>query len=163
MFFDSARDQEYSLIALGVFVLILMFFLSWSFRSGNVIAGSFQVDDIQICEDIDDNMKPVRRGVVLPGGVSRACLWFQYSKAREGDSLEIIWSHEDHTLQKDVFRIAKQSGVRAFYLMKEDRSPLPPGDYTVELICNGKKKTVREFAIQALKNEIHQKNNKDTN
>lgn len=151
MFGDSVRGRANSLIALGVFVLVLLFFLSWGFRSGNFIAGSFQVDDIQICEDLDDSMMPVRRGIVLPGGTSKVCIWFKYSRAREGDSLEIVWRHGARTIQKDIFRITKPKGVRAFYLMKEDRSPLPQGDYEVELICNGKKKTVREFTVQEIK------------
>lgn len=159
MFVDSSRGRANSLIALGVFVLILLFFLSWGFRSGNVIAGSFQVDDIQICEDLDDSMMPVRSGVVLPGGASKVCVWFKYSKAREGDSLEIAWRQGARTVQKDIFRITKPKGVRAFYLMKEDRSPLPPGEYEVELICNGKKKTARDFTIQEVKkdNNINKK------
>ncbi len=150
----TVNNRASSLVALGVFVVVLLFILSWGFRSGNVIAGSFQVDDIQICEDLDDNMKPVRSGVALPGGTSKVCIWFRYSKAREGDSLEILWNHEGRSIQKDVFRISKPNGVRAFYLMREDRSSLPHGEYEVVLMCNGRKKVTKEFTVINIKKDV---------
>jgi hypothetical protein len=124
-----------------------MFFISWSFRADNVIAGSFRLEDIQICEELDEDMKPLHIGRDVQEGAKQVCLWFSYSRAREGDSLEINWSFENQTIQRDVFRIVNPRGARAFYLLKEDGSSLPAGSYSVRLRCNGREKAEELFSI----------------
>lgn len=152
----SARShQSTSLIALGGFAVLLTLLLAWSFRADNVIAGSFRLNDVQICEELDDDMKPLVRGAsILQPGATQACLWFQYSRAREGDQLEIVWNFEENPIQRDSFRIQETRGTRAFYLMKDDGSALPSGSYEVLLVCNGREQERRSFTVTPLSGDI---------
>ncbi|MDR3354244.1 MAG: hypothetical protein LBO21_04345 [Synergistaceae bacterium] len=151
---SSGLNQSGALIMLGVSTVALMFFISWSFRADNMIAGSFRLEDIQICEELDEDMKPLSAGKSVNEGTKQVCLWFSYSSAREGDSLEINWRFENQTIQRDVFRIANIEGVRAFYLLMEDGSPLPTGSYSVELYCNGRKKAGEPFWINPSSGDV---------
>ncbi len=145
----SERGEGRSLIVLGVLVLALMIMTPWSFRAYSVIAGSFQVDDILICEELSGDMRPLPvSGDYLSSGLKQICLWFSYSRAREGDVVELSWQYGDETIQRDSFRLMERSGMRSFYLLKEDGSPLPAGDYAVSLFCNGREKAVQAFQIQ---------------
>jgi hypothetical protein len=148
------QDQVGALLVLGLFVVVLMGFLSWSFRADNVIAASFRLDDIQICEELDDEMKPVNAGTTLPGDTKQACLWFEYSKAREGDSLEIFWRFSDQTIQKDSYRLSEPKGTRAFYLLRDDGATLPSGAYSVAIFCNGRERTIEKFSVEAVSGDI---------
>jgi hypothetical protein len=127
-----------------------MVFLSLSLRADNVIAASFRLDDIQICEELDDEMKPVNPAPNLLAGAKQVCLWFEYSRAREGDLLEIYWSFGDQKVQKDSYRLFEPSGMRAFYLLKEDGASLPEGAYSVALHCNGRERKVQRFNVEGL-------------
>jgi hypothetical protein len=143
----NRRDQATPLAGLGLFVVVLMAFLSLSFRSGNVIAASFRLDDVRICEELDGDLRPVNPGTVLPAEVKQACLWFQYSRAREGDSLEIFWNYGGQAIQKDSYRLSETEGIRAFYLLREDGTALPGGEYSVELFCNGRQRKSERFSV----------------
>ncbi|MDR1482496.1 MAG: hypothetical protein LBI74_07720 [Synergistaceae bacterium] len=151
---SSARKQSVALVMLGVATVVLMFFISWSFRADNMIAGSFRLEDLQICEELDEDMKPLNAGKSVQEGIKQVCLWFSYSSAREGDSLEINWSFEDKPIQKDVFRIDNAGGMRAFYLLMEDGSPLPVGSYSVELYCNGRSRAAEVFLINPSSDDV---------
>jgi hypothetical protein len=146
----NRRDRIGAIVALGLFVVALMTFLSLSLRADNVIAASFRLDDIQICEELDDDMKPVNPASNLLSGVKQVCLWFEYSRAREGDLLEIFWSFSGQKVQKDSYRLFEPAGTRAFYLLKEDGSSLPEGSYSVALYCNGRERKVQRFNVEGI-------------
>ncbi|MDR1650594.1 MAG: hypothetical protein LBR87_02265 [Synergistaceae bacterium] len=145
----EGRQRANSLILVGVCVLFLMVSLSWSFRVNNVAAGTFVMDDAQICEELDENLMPIRADRNMPADSQQACLWFSYSKARRGDVLEISWYLNEREIQKETVRVADTSGTRAFYLLKENGSALDPGFYSVFIDCNGREKGVLNFTVAA--------------
>lgn len=132
---------------LGLFVLILVFLLSWSVRLDNVTAGSFKLDELVICDDLVDNMNPSAPISAFQGDTKQICLWFEYSKARDGDVLDVRWKFEGNDIQQESFRIAHSRGTRAFYLLREDGTQLNPGTYSVAIMCNGRMKSSREFKV----------------
>jgi hypothetical protein len=134
---------------------MLMVIVSWSFRADNVVAGSFRLEDIQICDELDDNKMPLNAGRVFPGGAKQVCLWFKYLSAREGDSLEIFWKYGNRVIQRDSYRLSEQRGTRAFYLLKEDGSPLPSGSYTVVILCNRRERGVERFSVEAASEDAY--------
>lgn len=142
------RREARLFVAMGAVIVLLVFLTSWSFRAGSIIAGSFQVDDLLICEELSGDMRPLPDRGDLKEGVKQVCLWFSYSGARKGDMLELSWQYGGETIQKELFRLDNPGGVRAFYLLREDGSPLPTGDYAAALLCNGRKKTTEIFYIR---------------
>jgi len=149
MTYESKRREGRNLIILGVFVLVITVFTSWSFRAGSVVAGSFQVDDLLICEELSGDMRPLPTGGGFSDGLKQICLWFSYSRARDGDMVEIHWALGDELIHRESYRIAGQSGIRAFYRLREDGSSLPAGDYKVTLFCNGREKLAEIFRIRS--------------
>jgi hypothetical protein len=141
------KNEARPLILLGLFVLVLAFFLSWSARKDNVAAGSFRLDEIVVCEDLDDSMNPLEKKESFPGSTKQVCLWFEFAKARDGDQLEVQWRFEGEDVQRESFRLAHSRGTRAFYLLREDGSALPGGAYEVSILCNGRVKGVGHFDV----------------
>lgn len=129
-------------------MVILMGIASWSFRVDKVLAGSFRLDDMQICEELGEDMTPVNPGDAVPGEARQICLWFLYSRARDGDFIDIVWKYEGNGIQKESFRLVEASGSRAFFLLKQDGGEFSPGEYSVTIQCNGKEKAVKRFAVE---------------
>ena len=149
------RDSQVGkLVLLGLFVVVLMVILSWSFRVDRVLAGSFRLDDFQICEELDEDMTPVNPGDRLPGEARQICLWFQYSRAREGDFVDIVWRREGSSIQKETFRLGDSKGARAFFLLKQDGSEFPPGAYSVAIHCNGREKATKHFVVDPVSGDL---------
>lgn len=150
----SRNSQVGKLVLLGVFVVILMAILSWSFRVDRVLAGSFRLDDFQICEELDEEMLPVAPSDSISGETRQICLWFQYSRAREGDFVDIVWRREENNIQKETFRLGDSKGTRAFFLLKQDGSEFHPGAYSVAIHCNGREKAVKRFVVEAVSADV---------
>jgi hypothetical protein len=112
--------------------------------------GTFQLDEAQICEELDDDLRPINIERNLPGETQQVCLWFKYSKARDGDALEISWYLDEKLIQRENVLLSAPGGVKAFYLLKEDGSPLNTGFYSVLLTCNGREKGMENFTVAAL-------------
>jgi hypothetical protein len=142
------KHEARPLILLGLFVLLLSFVLSWSARKDIVAAGSFRLGDVVLCDDLDDAMNPLEKKESFPGGTKQVCLWFEFTKARDGDQLEVRWRFEGEDIQRESFRLAHSMGMRAFYLLREDGSALPSGGYAVSILCNGRAKGVGRFKIE---------------
>ncbi|MDR1966301.1 MAG: hypothetical protein LBQ36_06285 [Synergistaceae bacterium] len=151
---DHSRKSAKSLALAGVFVIALMACLSWSFHTNNIVAGSFRLDEVQICEELDEDLKPVRADRNIPLDAQQVCLWFAYSRARNGDSLEISWSLNERMIQRETVRLSERSGTRAFYLLKEDGSPLDAGYYSVSINCNGRERGTESFSVASAAKDV---------
>jgi hypothetical protein len=151
---ETESKKVGKLLTMGLFVIVLMICLSWSFRASNFVAGTFRLDSVRICEELDDNLEPVSADKNMPAESQQVCLWFQYSKARNGDSVEISWYLNEHILQRETVRLSQPKGTRAFYLLREDGSALESGFYTVFIACNGKERGVENFTIAAVSGDV---------
>lgn len=133
---------------LACLTVLLVCALSWSVRVDNVAAGSLRLEDVVLCEDLDDSFAPLEGTDVFPGQIKQICLWFEFTRARDGDLLEILWKYEGEDIQREELRAAYHSGSHAFYLLREDGSPLPAGEYSVVIFCNGKMKRTERFTVE---------------
>jgi hypothetical protein len=143
----NKRKNAEPIILIGVIVLVLVAVVSWSFRASDFIAGSFRMDEVQICEELDEVLMPIRSERNMPSDSSQVCLWFSYSRARRGDAIEIAWYLNERMIQREIVRLSEPNGVRAFYLLKEDGSFLDPGFYSVYISCNGREKGMENFTV----------------
>lgn len=142
-----ANTDARNLIALAVITIILVAVLSFQIRNDNVIGGAFRLDDIALCEDLDDNFGPTGKKELFDADARQVCLWFEYSRARDGDMIEVVWQFNGEDIQSESFRLIHQRGARAFYLIREDGSALPPGHYSVSLLCNGRSRSSLSFFV----------------
>jgi hypothetical protein len=139
-------------------VLALMAGISWSSRSADIIAGSFTIDEIQICEELDEELKPIGGARNMPAGSPQVCLWFVYSRGRRGDSVDITWYLNERIIQNETIRLTEAKGTRAFYLIREDASPLDAGFYSVSISCNGREKWMGNFTVDAAVGDVPMEN-----
>jgi hypothetical protein len=150
---DKRKNAD-PIIFLGALVLFLVVCVSWSFRKSNFIAGSFRIDEIQICDELDENLRPLNADKDMQADSQQVCVWFSYSRARRGDSIEIAWYRDDSMIQKEILRLSEPKGVKAFYLLREDGSPLEPGLYSVYISCNGREKVAENFMIAVSSDDL---------
>ncbi|MDR1580241.1 MAG: hypothetical protein LBS35_07775 [Synergistaceae bacterium] len=144
----AERQKIYSpLISVGLLVLVLMALVSWSLRKNDFESGSFKMRDVRICEELDENLKPVSADRNIPSGSQQVCLWFDYAGARRGDAVEIAWYRGGGMIQRETVRLSAPEGVRAFYLLREDGSPLEEGFYSVTISRNGKDAYEDNFTV----------------
>ena len=144
----NRRKNAEPIIFLGVLVSILVVCVSWSFRKSNFIAGSFKIDEVQICDELDENLQPINIDINMPSDSQQVCIWFSYSSARRGDLIEIAWYREENMIQREKLRLAEPKGVKAFYLLRDDGSSLESGSYSVRISCNGREKLTENFTIE---------------
>jgi len=151
---DKKRKNSEPIVFLGVLVLFLVVCVSLSFRKSNFIAGSFEIDEIQICEELDENLQPMNVDRNMSFDSTQVCIWFSYSSARRGDLIEITWYRDESVIQKEILRLAEPKGVKAFYLLREDGSPLESGFYSVNISCNGREKMTENFTVAATNDDL---------
>ena len=144
----AERRKIYApLILVGLMALALMTLVPWSFRKSDFASGSFKMREVRICEELDENLRPVSADRNIPPGSQQVCLWFDYSGARRGDAIEISWYLGENMIQREMVRLSTTEGVRAFYLLREDGSHLEPGFYSVTISCNGKDAYEDNFTV----------------
>lgn len=129
-FTETALSGRKPLIFLGVLVLLLIALSAWSLRGGT-FGASFQIDRAVVCQELDQNRQPVNEGSDIPYGSRQICLWFQYSSASEGSHVEIKWYYGKDLVLSESLKLMSKDGVRAFYLLREEGTPLPVGSYRV--------------------------------
>jgi hypothetical protein len=118
------------LLILGVSVAVLLLLIAVSFKVWS--AGySFKIEKALICRELDDNRQPLHATDSLSYGTRQVCLWISYSSARTGSRLDITWHHDGSPILSESVKLVSRDGVRVFYLLKEEGSELPKGDYTV--------------------------------
>ena len=127
-------------------VVLLVLLAGWSFRS-RAASEPFRLEQAVVCLELDDEMKPLRVSDRFPRGTRQVGLWFRYASAREGDGLSVKWYHQGSLIQRETLRLVPGRGVKAFYLLREDGSPLPAGTYRVRLEGNGRRLALLEFRI----------------
>jgi hypothetical protein len=154
----NRRKHAGSLISMGFLVLALIACISWSSRSNNIIAGSFTIDEIQVCEEIDEELRPIGAARNMPAGSPQVCLRFVYSRGRRGDSVEITWYLNERMIQNETMRLSETNGTKAFYLIREDASPLDAGFYSVFISCNGREKWMENFTVDAASGDLPMEN-----
>lgn len=134
------------LAILGFIVILLLLLVTWSMKVGP-FSGSFKIEKAVICQELDDERRPVKAGSSIPSGSRQICLWLQYSSAREGSHLEVSWYFGDELVLSEPLKLMTKNGVRAFYLLREEGSPLPVGSYRVTVSTPAKVWTDIKFEV----------------
>ncbi len=92
-----------------------------------------------MCQDLDDNLQPMKINDRFPRDTLQVCLWLKYFSAYEGDELRVRWFFRATQIHHDFFRLpSAKEGFKAFYLVREEGDALPVGEYRVEVAHNQK-------------------------
>lgn len=134
------------LILLGAAVVILAALVVMSLKSG-ILGGQFRIDKSVVCVELDRERRPNKVLEKIPYGVRQVCLWFKYSNAPDGTHLEISWYYGKDLFQSESLKLMTKNGERAFYLLREEGTPLPVGKYRVIIASPTKKLSDLQFEI----------------
>lgn len=75
------------------------------------------------------------------------CLKFHYEAPRPGGILDVIWHFQSQVIFREYIRINDTGGIRAFFLLREDGSPLPVGEYAVVIESDGRERVRLPFSV----------------
>ncbi|HQO83545.1 MAG TPA: hypothetical protein PLS21_06060 [Synergistales bacterium] len=131
------------IIVLSVPVVAL---LLWQ-RGHRFFAGPVEIDEAIVCRELDDSSRPVGEASVFQWGGRQVCLMFRYEAPRPGSVMDIVWRFQDRVIFRESLRIGETSGSKAFFLLREDGSPLPVGEYDVAIESDGKERCRIPFSV----------------
>jgi len=134
------------LIFLGALVVLLILLSAWSLRGGTFVK-SFRIENAVVCQELDENRQPLNVRQNVPYGSRQICLWFKYSSASEGSRVQVSWRYGKDLVLTESLKLMTKDGVRAFYLLREDGTPLPVGAYTVTVSTPAKKWSEIKFNV----------------
>lgn len=141
-----AKAKKNALAVLGAFVLLMVFLVTWSARQ-TLFESPFVLEEVLLCEELNEAREPVHPGTLFAYGTRQVCLWFRYGAARGGDNLKVKWYYQNRLIHVESMQLFVPKGIKAFYLIKEDGSPLPKGLYKVTIELNGRLRSRLEFRI----------------
>ena len=127
-----SRSSRMFLIMVGFAVVVLIATSFCAIRSRKA-AGSFEIHNIVVCDEVDGDMRPVGTASAFSYGTRQLCLWFDYSRAGDGENLRVRWYFRGRPVQSQEVVLEPGGGAKAFCLLLEDGSPLPTGPYSVRI------------------------------
>ncbi|GAB6280054.1 MAG: hypothetical protein STSR0007_01040 [Thermovirga sp.] len=131
------KTGRFFLVAILVLFVPLVALLLWQQGHG-ALAGPVSITGAVVCRELDDSSFPVGEGPIFKWGGRQVCLMFRYEAPRPGGSLDVVWRFRNQVIFSESIRIGDTGGVRAFFLLREDGSPLPAGEYDVSIESAGK-------------------------
>lgn len=134
---------------MGCSVVLLLLACSWSLRY-DIFSDALHIDDSAVCMDLDEGRQPLRKNANIPFGTRQVCLWFKYSKGYEGCHIKVAWYFNGNLMWLEQQRLMVKNGVKAFYLLREDGTPLPNGKY--KILISTPTKVLSEIPFAILKN-----------
>lgn len=111
------------------------------------MAGPVSITGAVVCRELDDSSSPVGGGPIFRWGGRQVCLKFRYEAPRPGGNLDVIWRFQNQVIFRESIRIGDTGGVRAFFLLREDGSPLPVGEYDVSIENDGRERSRISFSV----------------
>ncbi len=140
------KTGRFLLLLLVVLCIPVGVLLFWHRGLGD-LGGPVTYSRAAVCMDLDEMLEPVDPGSSFPWGVRQICLRFEFETPRPGATARIKWLYREQPVFLEAIQISENAGVKAFYLLREDGTPLPVGSYRVVIESGGKEKVSLPFAV----------------
>jgi hypothetical protein len=137
--------KQFLFISLILCVPVIVF-LVWLNGQHN-FTGPLKIHNAVLCEELNENNLPSTPAERFEWGTRQVCLRFVYSAPRTGSQVRIQWVYESRVIFQEQLTISDKKGVKAFYLLREDGTPLPMGEYCVVVESDGREALRRCFSI----------------
>ncbi len=121
--------------------------LGWALR-GSGIVKNCEIYDVSVCEELDEQLRPVGGGSPFCFGIRQLGVRFRFRLARQGESLQVRWLYQNHLIHEESLSVESTEGVKAFYLVREDGAPLPAGEYFVSIAEGGRQAFRLDFSVE---------------
>lgn len=126
------RNENFFLLLVSCVIVALLALSVGAVRS-NRAAGAFEIHSVMLCDEVDDQLRPVGASSGFSYGTRQLCLWFDYSRASGGDDVRVQWYYRGRPIHSESTRLPPGNGAKAFCILVEDGSPLPRGFYSVRV------------------------------
>lgn len=126
--YDNSTKILFLLIAFSIVSLIILCPLSIKY---DFFGNNLKIDKAFICQELGDNREPLSVSSNIKHGARQVCLWFRYSSIQEENYIRISWYLNNELIFAEQHKLIDKEGIKAFYLLKEDGSPLIEGFYKV--------------------------------
>ncbi len=140
------KTGRFFLVAILVLSVPLVALLLWQ-QGHRALAGPVSITGALVCRELDESGYPVEEGPVFKWGGRQLCLKFHYEVPRPGSILDVTWHFQGRVIFRESIRINDTSGIRAFFLLREDGSPLPVGEYAVAIESDGRERVRLLFSV----------------
>ena len=144
----TLRSEKSSLLLVGVAVVLITALASWCVSLIKANCNSLYLNTVITCQELDTKLKPLHISNQFSPASRQICLWLRYSAARDGDHLLISWNYAGKLIQKESLRLTEAGGIRVFYLVTEDGTALPVGEYRISI--NSGKTEITELQFHVL-------------
>lgn len=134
------------LVFLGVVIILLILSAILSFKIG-AFRGSFLVEEALICQELNGFRQPLRAGNNIFHGARQVCLWLKYSSAREGGHIDVSWYYNNDLILSEKVSLTAVDGVKTFYLLRDEGTPLPSGSYRVTVSASSRQWAGIDFYV----------------
>jgi len=141
------KTGKFFLLAVLLLSVPLVALLLWQ-QGHRFSVGPVSVTGAVVCRELDDSGSPVGEGPLFKWGGRQVCLLFKYETPRPGGSLSVTWRFQSQEIFRETIRVNDTGGVRAFFLLREDGSPLPVGDYEVFIESEGRESYGVPFSVR---------------
>lgn len=133
-----SRNGRLFLLLVASCIVLLLGLSFWAVKHNRRTAdSSFQLENVVLCDEVDEKMRPLHTGSQFVFGVRQLCLSFDYSLDSKRSNIRIKWYYGDHLIYSEVLLLSPRRGVKVFCLLREDGSPLPMGMYNVQVCYDG--------------------------
>lgn len=127
-------------IAISILSLLILCPLSLKY---DFFGRTLNISKAFVCLELGDNREPLSVSSSIKYGERQVCLWFRYSSIHEENHVKISWYLDNELIFSEQHKLLDQEGIKAFYLLREDGSPLSAGFYKV--IISSPKKNLSEI------------------
>jgi|GEM_PF-815852 len=132
-------------------ILLPFLFLSWIpvLERGFFPSPVFEISEVKLCLNIDQNRKPEEATSVFPAGTKKIYCWFSWKQGRPGAKIISRWYYSDqniHILDVPV-ALTRNSGEGVVSLVMPEGKVLPSGSYGVEFELRGKVIRTTRFVV----------------
>jgi len=141
------KTGKFFLLAVLLLSVPLVALLLWQ-QGHRFSVGPVSVTGAVVCRELDDSGSPVGEGPLFKWGGRQVCLLFKYETPRPGGALSVTWRFQSQEIFRETIRVNDTGGVRAFFLLREDGSPLPVGDYEVSIESEGRESYGVPFSVR---------------
>jgi hypothetical protein len=146
-----SRNGRFFLLLVMSSIVLLLGFSCWAVKHNRRTAdSSFQLENMVLCDEVDEKMRPLHTGTQFMSGIRQLCLCFDYSLASKRSDIRIKWYYGDHLVYSEVLLLSPGKGSKVFCLLREDGSPLPVGAYDVRVCYEGTVYSSLNFEISSL-------------
>ncbi len=121
-------NKRHIAIISALFVCVLLFLLVYT-----TSVTQFTLDSVLVCKNLGKDMTPIDVVNGETKTTDRLILCFDYSNAKPGLTLRVVWYYNDKQVTDDSLKLSKTDGNRSVALLANNGSYLPQGAYCVKI------------------------------